>query len=192
MRILRVGFLSVFLSLTIISWAFATGPAAVYKVRVAKLELWNGTQWVTAFDGTSDTLDIAAVGAGQSAGNFMSGLMVPDGTYTQMRVTPHPSFIIRGNDVTPTRYTLGTNGVNTGCNYTVTASLAAECTVTLTGVNVPPTSAAQDFSATPIVVKDGVPDRKVRVSFDVSNAISYNGGADEIFPAAPTVTMSVQ
>lgn len=192
MRILRAGFLSPFLSLTIISLAFATGPAAVYKVKVKKFELWNGSQWITAFDGESSTLDIAAVGSGQSAGNFMSGLMVPDGTYTQSRVTPHATFIIRGNDVAPTRYTLGTNGVNTGCNYTATASLAAECTVTLIAPNVPGVSAPLDFSATPIIVKDGVPDRKVRVSFDVSNAISYDGGADEIFPAAPTVTMTVQ
>src|SRR3989338_4165099 len=155
MRILKASFLTIFLSLIIISWAFATGPAAVYKVKVKTFELWNGSQWITAFDGESNILDIAAVGAGQSAGNFMSGLMVPDGTYTQSRVTPHATFIIRGND--GANYTLGTNGGTGGCNPTGTASLAAECTVTLVAPNVPGVSDPQDFSTTPIIVKDGVP-----------------------------------
>ena len=143
MRILKASFLTIFLSLIIISWAFATGPAAVYKVKVKTFELWNGSQWITAFDGESSTLDIAAVGAGQSAGNFMSGLMVPDGTYTQSRVTPHATFIIRGND--GANYTLGTNGGFGGCNPTNTASLAAECTVTLTGGDVTGVSTTQKF-----------------------------------------------
>ncbi len=169
--------------------AYAAGPATVYKVKVKTFEIWNGSAWITAFSGESGSLDIAATTSGQSAGTFCSGLVVPDGVYTQVRVTPHPSFIVKGND--GARYTLAANGANGGCTYTNTASSAAECTITLTGGNVP-TANTQDFSATPITVKDGVPDKKVRVSFDVSSAISYNAGADEIFPAQPTVTMTVQ
>lgn len=53
-----------------------------------------------------------------------------------------------------------------------------------------PTAQTQDFSATPITVTNGVADRKVRVSFDVSAAVQLLGG--ELWPAAPTVTQTIQ
>lgn len=176
-----------FLSLTIISWAFA-GPATVYKVRISRFEIFNGTSWITLFDGTSADLDIAAMSAGASAGNFFSGLAVPDGTYTQVRVTPSPTFVISGND--GANYTTATVGANGGCTPG-TAAQQAECTITATGDRVP-AAGTYDFSATPITIKDGVPNRKVRVSFDVSNAVEFVILANELFPAAPTVTSTVQ
>ena len=186
-RIVR--FLTVLIILSSSVLAYAVGPATVYKVRVKKLELWNGSSWITAFEGTSSTMDIASVNSGQAAGQFLSGLTVPDGVYSQVRVTPHTSFNVQGND--GARYTLAANGNDGGCTYTTVAALAAECTITLPPPNEPaPTT--QDFSATPITVKDGVCDRKIRVAFDVSTAISYNVPADEIFPAEPTVTMTAQ
>lgn len=187
MRIVRL--LTVLFALSSSVLAYAAGPATAYKVKVKKLELWNGSSWVTAFEGSSATMDIASVNSGQAAGQFLSGLNVLDGVYSQVRVTPHPSFNIQGND--GARYTLAVNGVNGGCTYTNNAALAAECTITLTPPN-EPAATTQDFSATPITVKDGVCDRKIRVAFDVSTAISYNAPADEIFPAEPTVTMTVQ
>lgn len=168
------------------SFAFATGPASVYKVRVSKFELNNGTSWITIFEGTSDALDIASVSSGASAGSFLSGLSVPDGTYTQVRVTPSPTFIISGRD--GVNYTTATAGPGGGSTFG-TAGQQAEFTLTLAGVNVPG-AATTDFSATPITVKDGVANRKIRVSFDVSNAIDTQGG--ELWPAQPTVTMSAQ
>lgn len=162
----------------------AAGPASVYKVTVTKFELYNGTEWVTAFSGTSATLDIAAGSVGSSVGNFMSGLTVPDGTYTQVRVTPSGTFTIKGND--GANYTTATVGPFTGSVPTVNPALAAECTLTLGGV----TAQTQDISATPIVVTDGVPNYKVRVSFDVSGAIGTVAG--ELFPNPPVVTMSLQ
>lgn len=166
--------------------AFATGPADVYKVRLSKLELFNGTSWITVFQGTSSALDIASVAAGSSVGTFMSGLSVPDGTYTQVRVTPSPTFIISGRD--GANYTTATAGIGGG-STPGNAAQEAQFTLTLTGANVPGAD-TQDFSATPITVKDGVANHKVRVSFDVSNAIQLQGG--ELFPAPPTVTMSMQ
>lgn len=171
------------------SAACAVGPASAYKVRVSKFELNNGTSWITVFEGTSGTLDIASVSASSSAGSFMSGLAVPDGTYTQVRVTPSPTFTISGND--GTRYTTAATGPNGGSVPTLIAGQQAEFTLTLTGVRIPP-AVTTDISATPITVKDGVANNKVRVSFDVSGAIEYNALANEIFPAAPTVTMSLQ
>lgn len=191
MRIVQL--LTVLFTLSSSVLAYAAGPATAYKVKVKKLELWNGSSWVTAFEGSSATMDIASVNSGQAAGQFLSGLKVPDGVYSQVRVTPHPSFNIQGydNGVVPTRYTLAANGVNGGCTVTNDAASVAECTITLTPPNEPGVT-TQDFSATPITVKDGVCDRKIRVSFDVSTAISYNAPAGEIFPAEPTVTMTVQ
>ena len=180
---------TVLLTLTFSVLAHAAGPATAYKVKVKKLELNNGASWVTVFDGASASMDIASASSGQSAGQFLSGLNVPDGVYTQVRVTPHPSFNIQGND--GARYTLAANGVNGGCTFTNNAALVAECTITLTAPNEPSTT-TQDFSATPITVKNGVCDRKIRVSFDVSGAISYNALANELFPAEPTVTMTAQ
>ena len=187
MRFLRL--LTVLLTLTSPVLAYAAGPATAYKVKVKKLELYNGASWITVFEGASAVMDIASVNSGQSAGQFISGLNVPDGVYSQVRVTPHPSFNIQGND--GARYTLAANGVNGGCTFTNNAALAAECTITLTPPNEPSTT-TQDFSATPITVKNSVCDRKIRVSFDVSGAISYNAPANEIFPAEPTVTMTAQ
>lgn len=189
-RMIRIFLRSIFLTAFILlcnSSVFANGPATVYKVRISKFEIYNGTSWITLFEGTSVVLDIAAVSAGSSAGTFLSGLAIPDGTYTQVRVTPSPTFTISGND--GTNYTTATAGPNGGC-VPGTAAQQAEFTMTLTGGNVP-TAQPEDFSATPITVTGGVANRKIRVSFDVSNAIQFNAGAGEVFPAQPTVTMTV-
>jgi hypothetical protein len=167
------------------SAAWATGPASLYKVRVSLFELYNGTSWVTIFSGTSTTLDIASTSSGSTAGNFFAGQTVPDGVYTQSRVTVSPVFIISGHD--GASYTTAANGPGTGCVVGAVAAEAA-CTVTLTGGNVP--AAETDTFSSPITVQDGVADRKVRVSFNVSNSIQLIAG--ELFPAAPTVTVSLQ
>ena len=167
---------------------FANGAADYYAVTITKFELYNGTSWVTVFEGTSSELDIASVSSGASAGNFFSGIAVPDGTYTQVRVTPSPTFKIRGRD-SLNNYTTATNGSGGGSTLTTDINLKATCTITLTGGNVP-TAQTQDFSATPITVADGVANHKVRVNFDVSAAVQLLGG--ELWPAAPTVTQTIQ
>lgn len=185
-KLLLKSFVGAAILLIFNSFAFATGPASVYKVRVSKFELNNGTSWITVFEGTSSALDIASVSSGASAGSFMSGLSVPDGTYTQVRVTPSPTFVISGRD--GVNYTTATAGIGGGSTFG-TAGQQAEFTLTLTGGNVPG-AATTDFSATPITVKDGVASNKIRVSFNVSNAINTQGG--ELWPAQPIVTMSIE
>lgn len=168
---------------------FANGAADYYAVTISKFELNNGTAWITVFEGTSSELDIASVGSGASAGNFLSGIVVPDGTYTQARVTPSPTFKIRGTDGAG-KYTTAANAGDGGSITTADINLKATCTITLTGANVPKVSDPADFTATPITVTNGVANRKVRVTFDVSNAVQLQGG--ELWPAQPTVTLSVQ
>lgn len=170
-----------------ISPLFAVGAADYYGVTITRVELFNGTSWVTVFNGTSSELDIASASSGQSTGNFLSGLVVPDGTYTQVRVTPSPTFKIRGTDAGV--YTTAANGVGGGSTTTANINLKATCTITLAGANVP-TAQTQDFSATPVTVTDGVANRKIRVSFNVSAAVQLLGG--QLWPAQPDVAMSIQ
>ncbi|MCX5697526.1 MAG: hypothetical protein NTU54_06140 [Candidatus Omnitrophica bacterium] len=163
-----------------------TGPASYYLVRITKFELWNGTEWITAFSGTSDGLNIAAASdTSSSVGNFLSGIAVPDGTYTSSRVTPSGTFVFSGNDGAG-NYTTANIGAGAGVHGstpTTNAALEAQCTITVT-------AGAQEKALSPsIVVKDGTPNHRVRVKFNLSNAIENISG--ELFPAAPAVSVSV-
>lgn len=183
-------YLKCFVLITVVfiftSIASANGPADKYEVTVSTFELSSdGTNYTTVFSGTSSVIDIAAGTAGQSAGNFMSGLAVPDGTYTHCRVTPSATMTVRGND--GTSYTAGSSPGG-GCTVTTNAALKADCTVTLPSS---PSATIQNFSATPIVVKDGVPNHKVRVVFDVSTALRLEGDG-KIWPQEPSVEMTAE
>jgi len=176
------------------SLAFARGPASVYIVGLNKLELWNGTGWVTVFDaaseGASATLDIASASSGATMGNFLSGLNVPDGTYTKCRVTPSTTFTYSGYD--GIAYTTAGTGINGGSSPTETPGLEKAYTVTLTGANIPAATTSTVFP-TPITVLNGVADHNVRVSFDVSQGIVLRGAGQnlDLWPYEPTVTMTV-
>lgn len=165
--------------------ALANGPANVYKVTIAKFEMFNGTSWITILDGASTTIDIASANAGAVAGSFLAGQNIPDGTYTQVRVTPSATFSIKGND--GSRYTTAAKGPNGGCVYSASAAAETECSVTISdGVTATTTTLSQA-----ITITAGVSSHKVRVSFDTSTAIQYVIAADELFPAQPTVTTSI-
>lgn len=184
-RYLRHILLGCFWVIVFPALALANGPANVYKVTIAKFEMFNGTSWITILDGASTTIDIASANAGAVAGSFLAGQNIPDGTYTQVRVTPSATFSIKGND--GSRYTTAANGPNDGCVYSASAAAVAECSVTIPdGVTAGTTVLSQG-----ITVTAGVPSHKVRVSFDTSAAIQYVVGADELFPAQPTVTTSI-
>lgn len=164
----------------------ATGPARTYQVTITKFELNNGTSWVTVSSGNSTTIDIAAVNAGAVAGTFFSGLSVPDGTYTQVRVTISPTFTISGN--VGANYTTATlsNGV---CVTTTTAASEAACTMSVPGGLPAPTP---DNLPTTLTVTNGVPSHKIRVTFNVNNAITDdNAPPGTAIPGNPTVTMAM-
>ncbi|MFZ5800719.1 MAG: hypothetical protein ACOY3D_05015 [Candidatus Omnitrophota bacterium] len=171
----------------------ATGRADVYRVFLTTFEIYNGVQWLTLFSGTSSVVDIAsAPDTSTSPGNFLSGLSVPDGTYSQVRVTPADTFTIKGSvtNGATSYYTTSSTGSGGGC-LTSTSGPAQECTLAISGVT------AQANSLSPsITVTNGVPDHRVRVNFDTSNALGlHTAGPDshkEIFPEVPTVTISVQ
>lgn len=163
----------------------ATGPASAYKVTITKFELYNGTSWVTVSSGNSTTLDIASVTAGSAAGNFFAGLSVPDGTYTQVRVTISDTFVISGR--VGSNYTTATisNGL---CAVTATAANEAACTMTVPGGLPAPNP---DVLPSSLTVTNGVPSHKIRVTFNVNSALADGGPLGEIYPGTPDVTMTM-
>lgn len=165
-----------------------TGAATVYKVTIEKFEMYNGTSWVTVSSGDSTTIDIASVNAGSVAGTFFAGLTVPDGSYTQVRVTIANSFTVSGSvgsDGTPI-YTTATLAGG-ACVSSATAGDQAQCTVTVPGGLPAPTP---DVLPSTLTIAGGVPSHKIRVNFNVSNAVQETAGA-AIIPASPTVTMEM-
>ncbi len=165
-----------------------TGPATVYKVTVTKFEMYNGTEWITVSNGASTVMDIASVSAGQVAGNFFSGLTVPNGSYTQVRVTISPTFTISGS-VGSDGSTIYTTATLSGgaCVSSAIAANQAECTVDVPGGLPAP---SPDVLPTTLVVATGVPSHKIRVNFNVSAAIQ-EGNAEVLVPGIPSVTMEM-
>jgi len=170
-----------------------TGTPTKYEVRLHTVKLYNGTDYVTVFDGTSSALDIASVnGSNQFVGNFLSGLTVPDGTYTEARIQPHTTFTIKGT-VDSGYYTDGnlTDAGNCACVNTA-GGTPADCTLTVGSSFVP--EKVYSFS-TPVVVTNGVADHKIRVYFDVANSIQHEEdgpGSEAIHPLEPACTVSVE
>ena len=185
-RYLRHILLGCFLVIVFPALVLANGPANVYKVTITKFEMFNGSSWVTIFDGASTTIDIAAATSGAAAGSFLAGQNIPDGTYTQVRATPSATFSIKGNDGSG-RYTTATKGSNGGCPFSLSAAAEAECSVAVSGG----VTATADTLSQAITSTAGVASHKVRVSFDTSTAIQYVIAAGELFPAQPTVTISI-
>jgi len=175
-------FVSVVLSPSIV----IAGVASVYKITVTKMELFNGSSWVEVFSGTSTEIDIASVIAGSSIGNILSGLTIPDGTYTRVRTTVSQNIGLSGTDGGfYTTATPNTVGDDTGCVATGNILLEAECAAAVDPVPQDTTT----FSS-PITALNNNLSHKIRVDFDVSTALTYNGGAGTLFLDAPKVTVT--
>ena len=99
----------IFIGLTVSALASATGPAAVLKVTMKKVELCTSSTSVTDCTnsvtiGTGNkVIDIAAVGEGAVAAAYGDPALLPLGeTYTHMRVTMDRKFVIKsGSALTP-------------------------------------------------------------------------------------------
>jgi len=187
-RILFLFFNSLIILMVGTSLTFAAlgdqGPASVYKITITKFEIYDGTFWTTLIDGSSVTIDIAAVDAGSVAGSFFTGLNVADGTYTQVRVTVSNTFAISGN--VGGLYTLSTKTMG-ACDTGAEAD-EVECSIDVPGAGLPAPTA--DVLPTTLTVTDGVASHKIRVNFNVSMAIEEVAGPT-LIPATPTVTMTM-
>lgn len=71
----------------------ATGKPTAFKVNVTKVELYNGTSFVTVFTGSAQ-LDLVAAAGGAFPG--IADLSLPAGTYTQIRLTFANQFGMQG------------------------------------------------------------------------------------------------
>ena len=102
-------FFFIFIGLTVSALASTSGPAAVYKVTMKKVELCTSSTSVTDCTnsvtiGTGDkVVDVAAVGQGAVAAAYGDPALLPLGeTYTHMRVTMDRKFVIKsGSALTP-------------------------------------------------------------------------------------------
>ena len=108
----------------------ATGKPTVFKLTVTKVEMYNGTSFVTIFTGSSQ-LDMVAA-AGGTAFPGISALSLPAGTYTQIRVTFANSFTLKGSLAASgtTYYTTATTlNSGAGLSASTTAGALAEGTI---------------------------------------------------------------
>ena len=99
-----------------------TTRPTVFKVTVTKVELYNGTSWVTVFSGSTQ-LDLASAALSSTSVAFpgISAVSLPLGTYDQARVTFLNSFTVKGS-LTATC----TLGVLTCTYYTTTTTLSSD------------------------------------------------------------------
>lgn len=75
------------------AWAnLADGTPTSFKVTVTKVEMWNGSLWVTIFSGSAQ-LDLVTGGTFSGIGN----LTPPEGTYSKIKITIRNSFPLLGS-----------------------------------------------------------------------------------------------
>lgn len=96
----------IFIGFTVSALASTSGPAAVYKVTMKKVELCTSSTSVTncansVTIGTGDkVVDIASVGSGSVAAAYGDPALLPLGeTYTHMRVTVDRKFVMKSGSV---------------------------------------------------------------------------------------------
>lgn len=195
---LKVIFLLSGLILFNFAYLLAASTTNKYQVYITQLELYNSDtgQWVSVYSGSSVTLDIASqAGSGVLIGNFLSGLTVPDGNYTKAKATPSTTFIIKGSvDDAPggPYYTTGTtasSGGRTVCVTSTTAADKADCTTVMLSTDVTPPAEGVTFTGGTLTVTNGNPNKRVRVYFDLSNALTWDG--TYIYPGPPIITIEL-
>ena len=96
----------ILIGLSVSALSNATGPTAVYKVTMKKVELCTNSYSLNSCGdaiviGTGNQeVDIAAVGAGSTAANYGDPALLPLGqTYSHMRVTIDRKFVVKSGSV---------------------------------------------------------------------------------------------
>jgi hypothetical protein len=188
--------------------ATGTGTPETYQVTIKKVELYNSTtgSWVTAGEGAL-TFNIASASAGQAVGSYVSGKSIPEGVYTQIRVTVSRTMSIKSTgSVGGTTYYTTSSSISgpSGSTAVLASTLSSNYALgTLTAPNTdsPPAYhvVGDDFTTTStlspsITVKKGMT-KKVRVKFDVTGAVTFDNAAAApnviCYPNAPTVTFEI-
>lgn len=153
---------------------FATGTPSLFKSSVTKVEMFNGTSWVTIFFGTAP-LDMLAGGTFPG----ISDLSLAAGTYSQIRITFNNSFPVAGTlsyDGTPYYTTATTFGgqTNLASTPTTVAGSMAEFTFYNPAWGALNADVTQTFSITPITVGP-LTDYQPTLRFTISDKLVLNG-----------------
>jgi hypothetical protein len=154
----------------------ATGYPHSYKVTLTKVEMYNGTSWVTIFSGTAQ-LDM--VPGGTFPG--ISDLSLPAGTYSQVRITFKNSFPVTGtlSHGGTAYYTTATTfegQTNLDSNPTTVAGNMAEFTFYEPAWGALNADVTQTYSITPVAIGPGT-DYQPTLRFTVSTTFNLNESA---------------
>jgi len=155
------------------------GAPSTYKVTVTDVEVYNGTDWIQLFSGSSQ-LDLVA-----NPGSFPSidSITLPSGTYSQLRVTFLNSFVMKGSlDYGGTTYYTTSTTVNddTGSAASATGP-AQECTVRDSAWGDLGADVVKTWDIGPITVTADT-DYEPILTFDVSQTlIIFSSGGTIIF-----------
>ena len=179
----------------------AYSTPSVYKVTINRFRLSSdgGVTWITVSDSSTE-FDIASVNAGAAVGNFFGGSIQP-GTYNRYERTVSATFKMQGfmlNAVGVNDYYTSTttaNGTNFTANFDQNNPPAdyGEATITIFGYNQGDSLPAEQEIVN-IALQSGAT-KKVNIDFNVTNTLAlYNigGGAYQIMPAPPRVTVTVE
>ena len=151
----------------------------MYIVTVTDVEVYNGTDWIPLFSGSSQ-LDLVA-----DPGSFPSinDITLPSGTYSQIRVIFLNSFVIKGSlDYGGTLYYTTSTTVNddTGSAASDTGP-AQECTVRNAAWGYLGADVIKTWDIGPISVTADT-DYQPTLTFNVSQTLSlFSSGGDMIF-----------
>ncbi len=154
----------------------ATGYPHSYKVTVTKVEMYNGTSWVTIFSGTAQ-LDM--VPGGTFPG--ISDLSLPAGTYSQVRITfknsfPVPGTLSHGGTAYYTTATTFEGQTNLDSTPTTVAGNMAEFTFYEPAWGALNADVTQTYSITPVTIGQGT-DYQPTLRFTVSTTFNLNESA---------------
>ena len=157
----------------------ATGTPSSYKVTVTKVEMHNGSAWVTLFSSGTALLDMKAGGTFPG----ISDLNLPSGTYSRVRVTFRNSFPVAGTaSYSGTAYytTATTFGAQTNLASTPTtvAGGMAEFTFRNEDWGALDADVVQTFTITPITVGPAT-DYQPTLRFTISDTLLLKGTAGD-------------
>lgn len=187
MKLVQTTILLIVFSLLLCSGeSFAgSGDPIVYKVTMKKFEAsQDGTTWYTVTEQQQE-MDLASVNAGQVFGNWISGAALPEGIYTQARVTLSNSITIKGYVLSGgTYYYTITSGQNTTATFNENSPPGDYDEYRFTITSMPPGGDTLDLTAGTITSTHAGEHIEILkgknltllISFDVAGGIQLVGG----------------
>ena len=204
-------------------WAVETllpyNTSMVYNVTVNKIEVYNSTtgQWVTVTS-TPTTFNIASATAVNAAvGNMVSGVTLPNGTYTRLKWEVSSTFGIKACETVSGVCTNGTGAALATHTFSAVAALtyatastttniidftvAGACSTDTATVTYTCTAAsmAGDVAITSFVIGSGSSAKTANITFDLNNVMKHYsagnfgpGSPEMIQPGEPSVSITFE